>query len=154
MIGYGGRLRQALAAGLMGWIAGFLASSPAMMIVGWRDSEHDPGTFFTTIGFGLLAWAAWTVLLGIGAWLLFALPSALLFPPSFLVRHRHLVLAATAIVCFAAVIEKMRVFQDYAASHVVMRFTLYLPYGLFAVFFAVITAWWYIRSLRLTLRLH
>jgi hypothetical protein len=134
----------------MGWLAGFLASAPAMMVTGWRDSERDPRVFATIIGFGLLAWGAWTLLLALGAWLLFALPAALFIPPAFLVRHRRAVLWITILATVAAVAQKMRSFQDLAASHVALRFVLYMPYGAFACFFAVITAWWYIRGLRRT----
>jgi hypothetical protein len=141
------RLSRAAWSGLVGWLAGLLASAPAMMVIGWRDSEHDPKIFFATLGFGLLAWAGWTLLLVAASWLLFVLPIALLVPPAFLLRHRARVLLLTTFLALVVVFTKMYVYQDAAASRVILRFVLYMPYGALAVFFAVTTAWWYIRGL-------
>jgi hypothetical protein len=147
---YARRLWLVSLAGWMGWAAGFLASVPAMLVIGWRDSEHDPNIFAATIGSGLLVWACWTLVLGVAVWLLFAVPSALLLSPGFLIRHRLRVLLATALLTVLLLSLKLMPFQDYAASRTPLRFVLYMPYGAFALFFAVVTAWWYLRGLSRT----
>jgi hypothetical protein len=72
---------------------------------------------------------------------------ALLVSPVFLATHRRAALIFTTLFTLAVVAFKLYSFQDISASHLALRFVLYMPYGAFALLFAVATAWWYLRNL-------
>jgi hypothetical protein len=144
MIGYLTRVKLVAYGGLAGWFAGFLAGVPAEVLIGLRDTRGDP-RFLAEIVMGLAVWAVWTMLLALGAWLIFAVPCVLVFPPALLVRFRTRVLLLTALLALVLAFTKLYPFRDHAASKLALSFVLYMPYGCFAVFFAVVTAWLYLR---------
>jgi hypothetical protein len=142
------RLEYIAIGGLAGWVAGFIAALPAEIFIGLRDAGSEPKLLAATLYMGLGVWAIWTLLLAFAAWLIFAVPCALLADPEWLVRFRTRLLIATGLLALLTVVLKLWSYQDHAASTHVLRFTLYVPYGCFAVVFSVVTAWLYIRLAR------
>ena len=142
------RLLLALRSGLYGWCAGLLASMPAELLVGWRDSQGDWRLFFAQTTAGLVAWSLWTLMLGAASWLIFAVPCVLLIPPKWLVRHRWWVLVITVVLSVRIVFMNLDPFQNFRRSRIPAHFALYMPYTSFASFFGIVTAWWYLHLVR------
>ena len=147
-ITYARRVEYIAIGGLAGWLAGFLAALPAEIFIGLRDVGSEPKLLAATLSMGLCIWAIWTLLLALAAWLIFALPCALIADPAWLVRFRTRMLIVIGLTALLAVVLKLWSFRDPAASTHVLRFALYVPYGSFAVVFSVVTAWLYIRLAR------
>ena len=145
-IGFGRRIRLAAVAGLAGWFAGFVASLPAQILVGWRDTAGVLHPFAITLLEGLTVWAGWTLLLTALAWCLVVVPCVLVLPPGLLIRFRLRVMLAALLLAILLVFWRMYWFQDHGASRPALRFILYMPYGALALGFAVVTAGWYTRS--------
>ena len=145
MIGYARRIEYIAIGGVAGWAAGFVAAIPAEVFIGLRDAGSEPRLLAATLSMGLGVWAVWTLLLAFAAWLIFAVPCVLIADPAWLIRFRARLLLAIGAVSLLAVILKLWSFQDHAASTPALRFILYVPYGCFAVVYAVVTAWIYIR---------
>lgn len=148
VITYARRLEYIAIGGIAGWVAGFIAALPAEIFIGLRDAGSEPKLLAATMYMGLGVWAVWTLLLAFAAWLIFAVPCALLADPEWLIRFRTRVLIATSLLALVTVVLKLWSFQDSAASTHFLRFTLDAPYGCFAVAFSVVTAWLYIRLTR------
>jgi hypothetical protein len=148
MIGYGTRVRFMAIGGLAGWLAGFIAALPAEIFIGMRDAGGEPKLLAATLSMGLGVWAIWTLLLAVAAWLIFAVPCALMASPEWMVRFRVRLLIGVGLVALLTVFIKLWSFQDRAASTAALRFILYVPYGCFAVVFSVVTAWLYMRLAR------
>ncbi len=148
MIGYLTRVKLVAFGGLAGWCAGYLAALPAEILIGLRDTHGEPQLLAQTMMLGLAVWGVWTLVLALGAWLIFAVPCVLIFQPAMLVRSRRLVLSLTALLAVVLAFLYLYPFRDHAASHLALSFFLYMPYGCFAVFFAIVTAWIYLRLVR------
>lgn len=148
MITYFTRLKLVALGGLAGWFAGFLAALPAETLIGIRDTQGEPRLLAETMMMGLAVWGVWTLLLALAAWLIFAVPFVLILPPAMLVRFQRRVLLLTAVLSILLVLSRLYSFRDHAASQLALRFFLYMPYGCFAVFFAVVTAWLYLHLAR------
>ena len=148
MIGYATRVKFIAIGGLAGWVAGFIAALPAEVFIGMRDAGGEPKLLAATLSMGLGVWAIWTLLLAVAAWLIFAVPCAMMASPEWLVRFRVRVLFGVGAVALLTVLIKLWSFQDRAASTATLRFILYVPYGCFAVVFSVVTAWLYVRLVR------
>ena len=151
-VGFGRRIRLAAVAGLAGWIAGFVASMPSQILVGWRDTAGALHPFAITLMEGLTVWAGWTLVLTASAWCLVVVPCALLLPPTLLVRFRWQVMMSAMVVAIVLILWRMYWFQDHGASRLSLRFILYMPYGALALGFAVVTTSWYLRSIGIALR--
>jgi hypothetical protein len=151
MIGYLTRLKLIAYSGLAGWVAGFLVVSPLELLIGLRDSQGEPRLFTQTLMMGLAVWGVWTLVLAFAAWLMIAGPCVLIFQPAMLIRFRSRVLLLTALLSVVASFVKLIPFRDQATSKVILRFELFFQYGSFALSFAVVTAWLYLRLARRSL---
>jgi hypothetical protein len=138
------RVGYAALSGFTGWLAGQLACLPVNLIIAVRDSEGQPKLFVQTLFYGLLAWGAWTLLLGAAAWMLVVLPLVMTIRPCLLVRLRFAISIAAAIGALSLAATRPAMFRDISAITLFHKFALFIPYGAFAVSFTLVTAWMYI----------
>jgi hypothetical protein len=141
-MGWRTRLGYAALSGLAGWALAQIATLPSNLLTALRDSE--PHRVGQTLMLGALVWACWTLILALVAWLLIAAPLVLAVRPDLLVRLRRYIVWGALLAASGATLSKIRSFHDPAASTAFLRFFEVVPYGTFAVVYAVGTASVYI----------
>ena len=151
-LGWRRRLGYAAVSGLTGWALAQIATLPSNLLTAMRDSE--PHRMGQTLMLGTLVWACWTLILALVAWLLIAAPLVLAVRPSLLVRLRRYILGGASLAAVGATLSKIRSFHDPAASTAFLRFFEIVPYGTFAVVYAVGTASVYIALAKRWLERH
>ncbi len=138
------RVGYAALSGLAGWGVAVLCCTPVLLITAVRNSEGQPRLFVQTLFYGVLAWAGWTFLLALAAWIFVALPVVLLIRPALLVRQRRVILVcATAFALWLAA-SRPTMFCDPTGETFLHKFGEIIPYAAFAVAYTVTTAWTYI----------
>jgi hypothetical protein len=130
--------------GLSGWLVGQMACLPVNLIVAVRDSEGQAKLFVETLLYGLLAWGAWTLMLGTAAWVLVVLPLVMTMRPCLLVRLRFVLPIAATVGGLSLIATRPTMFRDRSAVYFWHRFAEVIPYGAFVVSFTLVTAWMYI----------
>jgi hypothetical protein len=138
------RLGYAAISGAAGWFAAQLACLPLNLIIAVRDSEGAAKLFVQTLFYGLLAWGAWTFVLVTIAWVLVVLPLVMSIRPCLLVRWRFAVPVIAVLAALSLALTKPTLFQDRSAITFLHKYALFIPYGLLAVSFTLVTAWVYI----------
>ena len=139
------RAGYAALSGLAGWLVGQVACLPVNLIIAVRDTEGQTKLFVQTLLYGMLAWGAWTLLLGTAAWVLVVLPLVMTIRPCLLVRLRFATSIVAALAALSLAATRPAMFRDTSAISFFHKFALFIPYGAFAVSFTLVTAWMYIR---------
>ena len=138
------RLGYAALSGAAGWLAAQIACLPLNLIIAVRDSEGVAKLFVQTLFYGLLVWGLWTFALVAAAWVLVVLPLVMTIRPCLLVRWRFAVPAVAVLAALSLGLTKPTLFLDRSAVTFIHRYALFIPYGLLAVSFTLVTAWLYI----------
>lgn len=142
--GYGRRIGYLALSGCAGWFASQIATLPSHLLTAVRLSEGEQRLFLQSIGLGLLAWGGWTMVLAFAGALFVALPLVLAVHPERMVRYRKSIFCVAAVAAIAISYWELRDFRDPTVATRFRRWFEVLPYGVFAVVFAVVTAWTYI----------
>jgi hypothetical protein len=130
--------------GLSGWLVGQIVCLPVNLIIAVRDSEGQAKLFVQTLLYGLLAWGTWTMLLATTAWMLVVLPLVLTVRPCLLVRWRFAVPIVAMVAGLSLLGMRPTAFHDSSAISFLHKYAQVIPYGAFAVSFALVMAWMYI----------
>lgn len=138
------RLGYAALSGAAGWLAAQIACLPLNLIIAVRDSEGATKLFVQTLFYGLLAWGLWSFVLVAAAWVIVVLPLVMTVRPCLLVRWRYAVPLIAVLGALSLALTKPTLFRDRSAITVVHKYALFIPYGLLAVSFTLVTAWLYI----------
>lgn len=138
------RLGYAALSGAAGWLAAQIACLPLNLIVAVRDSEGATKLFVQTLFYGLLAWGLWSLVLVTAAWVLVVLPLVMTIRPCLLVRWRFAVPVVAVLAALSLGLTKPTLFRDRSAITFLHKYALFIPYGLLAVSFTLVTAWMYI----------
>ena len=138
------RLGYAALSGAAGWLAAQLACLPLNLIIAVRDSEGAAKLFVQTLFYGLLAWGLWSFALVAAAWVLVVVPLVLTIRPCLLVRLRFVVPVVAAVAALSLAGTKPTLFRDRSAITFLHKYALFIPYGLLAVSFTLVTAGTYI----------
>jgi len=144
-ISRGRRVRYAAQSGLIGWLISQLFCLPFNLITAVRDTEGHARLFVQTLGYGLVAWAGWTLWLALIGWLVVVLPLVMTIRPCLLVRLRRRILLVAMLVAAAVIASQWHAFLDMAGVSVWQRFAVMLPYACFGLTFSVVTAAVYIQ---------
>jgi hypothetical protein len=72
------------------------------------------------------------------------LPLVMSIRPCLLVRLRFMVPGVAVIAALSLALMKPTLFQDRSAISLLHKYALFIPYGLLAVSFTLVTAWMYI----------
>lgn len=139
------RAGYAALSGISGWLVSQIACLPVNVIVAVRDTEGQPKLFVETLFYGLLAWGLWTLILAGVAWLLVVLPLVITIRPCLLVRSRWVVAIVATLGALSLAATRPTLFHDTSAVTFWHKFAQVIPYGMFAIFFTLVTAWMYIR---------
>lgn len=138
------RAGYAALSGVAGWLAAQIVCLPLNLLVAVRDSEGAAKLFVQTLFYGLLAWGLWSFALVTAAWLLVVLPLVMAIRPCLLVRLRMVVPVVAAVGALSLAATKPTLFRDRSAVTFLHKYALFIPYGLLAVSFTLVTAWVYI----------
>lgn len=138
------RVAYAALSGIAGWATAVAFCSPVLLITAVRNSEGQPRLFVQTLFYGVLAWAGWTFLLALAAWIFVALPLVLLIRPDLLVRRRRLILACAIAFSLWLAARRPAMFRDPTGETFLHKFGEIIPYAIFAVAYTGTTAWTYI----------
>lgn len=130
--------------GLSGWLVGQMVCLPVNLIIAVRDSEGQAKLFVQTLFYGLVAWGVWTMLLATTAWMLVVLPLVLTVRPCLLVRWRFAVPIVAVVAGLSLLGMRPTAFHDDSAIFFLHKYAQVIPYGAFAVSFALVMAWMYI----------
>jgi hypothetical protein len=130
--------------GLSGWLVGQMVCLPVNLIIAVRDSEGQAKLFVQTLLYGLLAWGTWTMLLATTAWMLVVLPLVMTVRPCLLVRWRFAVPIVAVVAGLSLLGTQPTAFHDDSAISFLHKYAQVIPYGAFAVSFALVMAWMYI----------
>ena len=139
------RAKYAALSGLTGWLAAQFLCLPFNLITAVRDSEGQARLFVQTLGYGLLAWAGWTLAIATAAWVLVVLPLVMTLRPCLLVRLRRWILLFAIALVGVVTVMRLPLFRDAGGASVWQRFALVLPYDLFGITFALVTGATYIQ---------
>jgi hypothetical protein len=130
--------------GVSGWLAGQIVCLPVNLIIAVRDTEGQPTLFVQTLFYGLLAWAGWTLLLALAAWVLVVLPLVITMRPCLVVRLRLILPIVASLGALSLAGMRPAMFHDASAVSFFHKFAQFIPYGAFAVSFTLVTTWMYI----------
>lgn len=138
------RLRYAALSGAAGWLAAQIVCMPLNVLIAVRDSEGATKLFVQTLFYGLMTWGLWSFVLVTAAWVLVVLPLVISIRPCLLVRWRFAVPIAAVLGALSLGLTKPTLFRDRSAISFLHKYALFIPYGLLAVSFTLVTAWTYI----------
>jgi hypothetical protein len=139
------RLRAILGAGFLAWLASFAASIWFVIPIARENSFGDPQILLHELFWGFVLWAVWTLWLSALPTLILATPLALFLPPSWLSRHRMMLLAGTFLLALTLPTYKfglyLRLLQkgDWDATN-------FWPYTIFCVVYSMTILGLYLRS--------
>jgi hypothetical protein len=139
------RWHKATQATLLGWAAGFVATSPVQIVEVLRNSGPDFRLLVAALGYGFAVWLLITFAGVVLAWTCLVVPIALFVDEGLLLRHRTGVILASICLGLAAVGYKVHVWGHFEHDGIgLMNFWIY---ACFVVVFAGITAYYYLRFL-------
>ena len=136
------RIRAALLASLLGWVAGIIASVPFQIVEAMRNAGGDGRVVAYDLGVVLAMWSALTFAIAIYWCGFFLIPIVWLVSAGWVLRHRQLWLCVTpafGVVLMAARLHIWTAFQHDGIS--VINFFMWAVYagaffGLTAVFYS------------------
>lgn len=139
------RWRKATLATLLGWAAGFVATSPFQIVEVLRNSGPDFQLLFSALGYGFAVWLLITFAGVAIVWVCAVLPIALFVSAKWLLARRGWVIATSIVASLIAVSYKVHVWTHFYHDGVgLMNFWIYTC---FAAVFSGITAYSYLRVL-------
>ncbi|HEY3987997.1 MAG TPA: hypothetical protein VGM02_01780 [Acidobacteriaceae bacterium] len=138
------RAGYAALSGLTGWLTAQCVCLPVNLIIAVRDSEGQPKVFVQTLLYGLLVWGAWSLLLTTAAWLVVVLPLVMTVRPSLLVRLRFVIVSVAVLIALCLAATRPTMFHETSPVSFFRKFAQFIPYGLLAISFTLVTAWMYI----------
>ena len=140
-----GRWRKATRATFLGWIAGFVVTSPVQIIEVLRNSGSSAPLLLSALGYGFAVWLLITLAGSIAVWLGLISPIALFVSPQWLLRHRAAVIATAVCLGLLVVSYLVHVWTHFYHDGVgLMSFWIY---ACFVVAFSGVTAYSYLRFL-------
>src|SRR5580704_8680559 len=89
------RWRKATLATLLGWAAGFVATTPFQIVEVLRNSGPDLQLLISALGYGFAVWLLITFAAVVIIWACVVLPVALFVSESWLLARRGLVITAS-----------------------------------------------------------
>jgi hypothetical protein len=139
------RLRKATLAMTIGWLVGFLATSPFQIIEVLRNSGSNVPLLFSALGYGFAVWMMITLVAIVLTWACVILPVALFVPSLWLLRHRAVVIGASVGLSVLTVGYMVHVWTHFYHDGVgLMNFEIYAG---FAAAFSGVTSCGYLRFL-------
>ena len=139
------RWRKATQATLLGWAAGFIATLPLQIVEGLRNSGLNFRLLIAALGYGFALWLLITFAGAAIVWACAVLPISLFVHEDWLLRHRTGVIVASICAGMAAVGYRVRIWGHFEHDGIgLMNFWIY---ACFAVIFAGIAAYYYLRFL-------
>jgi hypothetical protein len=138
------RLKYALVAGGLGWLAGWLISFPFDLSLAWRYVDGDARRLPYAIGEGMVVWAGFSLLMALAGFVPLMLPCFLLIPPRWIVRWRGLLIPGAALAAMLAIYERMGLLHVYRLQHPAeLRAFFFTAPDFFVISFALAVVWVY-----------
>ncbi|HTZ89078.1 MAG TPA: hypothetical protein VMA71_01980 [Alloacidobacterium sp.] len=139
------RCRKATQAALLGWLAGFIITSPAQIVEVLRNSGPDFQLMTSALGYGFALWLLITFAVAALVWVCAVLPVSLFVHEQWLLQHRRAVIVVSVCLGVATVSYKIDVLGHFEHNGVgLMNFWIY---ACFAAVFAGIAAHFYLQFL-------
>jgi hypothetical protein len=133
------RFQYAAAAGIVGWIAGFLLTIPFEIALTARYLEGQARGFPITLAEGLTVWACFTLFMAAAAWGPLVLPLALLVPPAWAVRWRGILALAGSAAAVLAMGKRLNLFhKKHFVDLPTIEYTFFTSHIVFAFVFAIV----------------
>jgi hypothetical protein len=140
------RIRAALLASLLGWIAGLLASVPFQIIEAMRNAGGGGRVLAYELGMVLAMWSALTFVMALYWCAFFLIPIVWLASAGWVLRHRELWLVITPV--FGVVLMAVRLHVWTAFEHDGISVINFFMWAVYAAAFFGLTAVSYSRFLR------
>jgi hypothetical protein len=140
------RIRAALLASLLGWIAGLLASVPFQIVEAMRNAGGGGRVLAYELGMVLAMWSALTFVMALYWFAFFLIPIVWLVSAGWVLRHRELWLAITPV--FGVVLMAVRLHVWTAFEHDGISVINFFMWAMYAAAFFGLTAVFYARFLR------
>jgi hypothetical protein len=138
------RLKYALMAGGLGWLAGCLISFPFDLSLAWRYVDGDARRLPHALAEGMVVWGGFSLFMALTGFVPLMLPGFLLLPPRWIVRWRGLLIPAAALAGFLAIYERMGLLHIYYLRHPdAARAFFFTAPNFFAISFALVVVWLY-----------
>ena len=141
-----GRIRAALLASLLGWIAGMAAASPFQIVEAVRNAGGGSRLLAYDLGVVLAMWSALTFAMAAYWCGFFLLPIVWLVSAPWILRHRKLWITAAPV--FGVVLMAVRLHLWTAFDHDGISVINFFMWAVFAAVFFVATAALYAKLLR------
>jgi hypothetical protein len=140
------RIRKALLASLLGWIAGLVASIPFQIIEAVANADAGGWTLLPDLGLALALWFPLTFAVALYCCGFFLLPIAWLVSPAWIVRHRAVWIAASPL--FGLILMAVRLHVWTALYHDGVSLINFWMWAVFGAAFFLGTAVFYARFMR------
>jgi hypothetical protein len=141
-----GRIRAALLASLLGWIAGMAAGVPFQIVEAVRNAGGGSRLLAYELGVVLAIWSALTFAMAVYWCGFFLLPIVWLVSAAWILRHRRLWITVSPV--FAVVLMAVRLHVWTAFDHDGISIINFWMWAVFAAVFFVTAASQYARFLR------
>jgi len=146
------RLRLSAVASLAGWSAATAATLPMQWFKVAQNATGGVGSLLWSLAAGSAIWAAWTLAIVAGGWLLGFLPAIALLREGWMLGHPRRTMAFAGLFGWAVVLAKFDSWKFFRPGHEI-PVRLFSLYSLLLVIFPVVAARLYLRRLsRLTRR--
>jgi hypothetical protein len=140
------RIRAALLASLLGWIAGIAASVPFQIVEAARNAGGGGRVLLYGLGMALAMWCALTFAMALYWCGFFLIPIVWLVSAEWVLRHRDLWLTVTPL--FGVVLMAVRLHVWTAFEHDGISVINFFMWAVYAAAFFGLTAVFYSRFLR------
>ena len=140
------RIRAALLASLLGWVAGMVASSPFQIVEAVRNAGAGSRLLVYELGVVLAMWSALTFAMALYWCGFFLLPIVWLVSSAWVLRHQQLWI--TVCPAFGVLLMAARLHLWTAFEHDGISVINFFMWAVFAGAFYVTTAAFYVRFLR------
>jgi hypothetical protein len=140
------RIRAALLASLLGWIAGLLATVPFQIVEAMRNAGGGGRVLAYELGMVLAMWSTLTFAMALYWSAFFLIPIVWLLSAGWVLRHRELWLAITPV--FGVVLMAVRLHVWTAFEHDGISVINFFMWAVYAAVFFGMTAVFYARFLR------
>lgn len=138
-------MRKATLATLIGWAAGFVATSPIQIIEVVRNSGPNLPLLLSALGYGFAVWLLITLAGVVVVWIGLVLPVVFFIPAQWLLRRRVPVIAVGICLGVLVVSYLVHVWTHFYYDGIgLMNFEIY---ACFVVVFSGVTAYSYLRFL-------
>ena len=138
------RICASLLAVVVGWATSMAVTLPMQV---YQIVTNDLGgrrSLLWSLGAGILVWLGWTLMIAAGGWLFACLPAIVFFREEWLLRHRSMIVAGSAVLALTVVIIEMRTWRMFLPEFDFHPWAFFL-YTLLLMVFAIVTAAVYLR---------